>query len=196
MDNSIKGKVTGGRQRLCIHVTAYINNCPCSGCTGELTTFLNKSKQVYMYVRFFVTNLSNIRRRSCRSRQGDHIKKVEESDHKANSWGLWNLLLHGRCEIKAFTKDIWKKLLDLATVSKKCKKQLLVDYNNRMKDNDRSAKDEHEYIQKDLNHITTNDMVFQHFCFRLLQKNYAKKVILNLTLVRICKKRKKGCNLY
>lgn len=85
------------------------------------------------------------------------INKVEESDHKANSQGLKNLMLHDRCEIKAFTKDIWEKLLDLATVSKKCKKQLLEDYDNRMKGNDKSTKDEDEYIQKDLNHIRTNE---------------------------------------
>lgn len=66
-------------------------------------------------------------------------------------------MLHDRCEIKAFTKDIWEKLLDLATVSKKCKKQLLEDYDNRMKGNDKSTKDEDEYIQKDLNHIRTNE---------------------------------------
>lgn len=37
---------------------------------------------------------------------------------------------------------------------------------------------------------------FNIFVFDCCRKNYAKKVILNLTLVRICKKRKKGCNLY
>lgn len=73
-------------------------------------------------MRFFVINLYNICCRFCKFRQGDYIKKVEESDYKVNFWGLWNFLLYGCCEIKVFIKDIWKKLFDFVIVLKKCKK--------------------------------------------------------------------------
>lgn len=146
-------KETGGPKLLCIMI--YINNSPCSDCSKTLITFLEKHKQVSL--RFYVTNLYNIRRKSCKSSKEDHINKVKESDHKANSKGLKNLMEHKRCEIMAFTKDVWEKLLHSVAVSKRCKKQLLNNYDKKMKGNDRSRKDEDEYIKEDLEvfmHVT------------------------------------------
>lgn len=147
---SKKGKGTGGQKRLCI--TVYINNSPCSDCTNKLIAFLDKDKRIC--VKFYVTNLYNIRRKSCKKE--NHYEEVDEKIHDDNAQGLKNLMLPGRCEIKAFTKNVWEELLDLVTVSKKCKKQLLEDYDKRMKGNDRSRKDEDENIQEDLDHIETN----------------------------------------
>lgn len=150
MNNSKKGEGTGGQRRLCI--TVYINNSPCSDCTKKLIAFLNETKLVR--VKFYVTNLYNIRRKSCKKEP--HYDKVKEGIHDNNAQGLKDLMLHDRCEIKAFTNDVWKELLDLVTVSQKCKKQLLEDYDKRMKGNERSRKDEDEKIQEDLDHIETN----------------------------------------
>lgn len=149
VNNSKKGEGTGG-QELCI--TVYINNSPCSDCTKKLIAFLNETKLVR--VKFYVTNLYNIRRKSCKKEP--HYDKVKEGIHDNNAQGLKDLMLHDRCEIKAFTNDVWKELLDLVTVSQNCKKQLLEDYDKRMKGNERSRKDEDEKIQEDLDHIETN----------------------------------------
>lgn len=63
---------------------------------------------------------------------------------------------HERCEIRAFTKDVWVKLLDIVTVSDKCKNKLLNSYGNILNGNDRSRKIEDARIQKDLDHIRIN----------------------------------------
>lgn len=151
MNNSKKGEGTGGQRQLCI--TVYINNSPCSDCTKKLIAFLNENK--LFHVKFYVTNLYNIRRKSCETE--DHYKKVKEGIHDDNAQGLEDLMLHKRCEMKAFSKDVWEELLDLLTVSDEVKEQLLEDYDKRMKGNDRSRKDEDEYIQEDLDHIRTNE---------------------------------------
>lgn len=171
MSKSNKCKGTGGPKLLCIMI--YINNSPCSDCTKKLITFLEENKQVSL--RFYVTNLYNIRRKSCKSSNEDHINKVKESDHKANSKGLKNLMQHKRCKIMAFTKDVWKKLLHIVAVSKRCKKQLLNDYDKKTKGNDRSRKDEDEYIKDDLDRILTYEskvqciiMVFGILCLLLI----------------------------
>lgn len=150
MNNSKKGKGTGGQKRLCI--TVYINNSPCSDCTKKLIAFLKENKLVR--VKFYVTNLYNIRRKSCKKEH--HYDKVKKEIHDDNVQGLKDLMLHDRCEIKAFTEDVWEEFLDLVTVSKKCKKQLLKKYDKIMKGNDRSRNDEDENIKKDLDHIKTN----------------------------------------
>lgn len=98
----------------------------------------------------------NIRRESCR--REDHYALVSESKHKANYNGLRNLINHDRCEINAYTKDDWKELLDLVTVSKEVKEELLRDYEEKKKINDRSRKDEDERIKKDLEHIRTHEV--------------------------------------
>lgn len=134
-------------------ITVYINNSPCSDCTKKLIAFLNENK--LFHVKFYVTNLYNIRRKSCKTE--DHYEKVKEGIHYDNAQGLEDLILHKRCEMKAFSKDVWEEFLDLVTVSKKCKKQLLKDYDKIMNGNDRSRKDEDENIQEDLDHIRTNE---------------------------------------
>lgn len=149
---SKKGKGTGGQKRLCI--TVYINNSPCSDCTNELITFLDENEWVRL--KFYVTNLYNIHRKSCRSRKEFHLTKVDEDDHKKNSKGLKKLMKYERCEIRAFTKDVWEKLLDIVTVSKECRNELLNGYGNILNGNDRSRKIEDARIQKDLDHIRIN----------------------------------------
>lgn len=146
---SKNGKGTGGQKRLCI--TVYINNSPCSYCTKKLIAFLNENK--WVRVNFYVTNLYNIHRKSCRSREESHLTKVDKDDHKKNSKGLKKLMQHDSCEIMAFTKDVWKTLIDIVTVSSTCKTQLLNGYGNILNGNDRSRKMEDELIQEDLDHI-------------------------------------------
>lgn len=65
---------------------------------------------------------------------------------------------HDRCEINAYTKDDWKKLLDLVTVSKEVKEKLLRDYGEEKEINDRSRKVEDKRIKKDLEHIITHEL--------------------------------------
>lgn len=149
---SKKGKRTGGQKRLCI--TVYINNSPCSDCTDELITFLDKNEWVRL--KFYVTNLYNIHSKSCRSRKEIHLTKVDEDDHKKNSKGLKKLMQHERCEIRAFTKDVWERLLDIVTVSEECKNEIVNCYGNTLNGNDRSRKIEDARIQEDLDHIRIN----------------------------------------
>lgn len=61
-----------------------------------------------------------------------------------------------RCEIRAFTKDVWEKLLDIVTVSEECKNEIVNCYGNTLNGNDRSRKIEDARIQKDLDHIRIN----------------------------------------
>lgn len=91
-------------------------------------------------------------------RQKNHNDMVEETDHKANSHGLKNLMQHKPCEIMAFTKDVWEELLDIVTLSKKCENNLLNGYSDIyvLNGNDRSGKIEDVRIQEDLDHIRTN----------------------------------------
>lgn len=135
-------------------VTVYQNNSPCSNCTEKLINFLEENKGVSL--KLFVTSLYNIRRESCRSE--DHYALVSESKHNANYNGLRNLMNHDRCEINAYTKDDWKKLLDLVTVSKEVKEKLLRDYGEKKEINDRSREVEDTRIKNDLEHIITHEL--------------------------------------
>lgn len=99
----------------------------------------------------FVANLYNIRRESCKDEK--HYKLVNPDVHKANYKGLKKLMQHDRCEIMAFTKDVWEELLNFVTVSDECKKQLLREYCNEMDGNDRSREKEDRRIQEDLDNI-------------------------------------------
>lgn len=135
-------------------VTVYQNNSPCSNCTEKLINFLEENKGVSL--KLFVTSLYNIRRESCR--REDHYALVSESKHKANYNGLRNLMNHDRCEINAYTKDDWKKLLDLVTVSKEVKEKLLRDYGEKKEINDRSREVEDTRIKNDLEHIITHEL--------------------------------------
>lgn len=149
---SKKGEGTGGQKLLCI--TVYINNSPCSGCTNKLITFLDENE--WARLKFYVTNLYNIHRKSCRSRNESHLTKVDKDDHKKNSKGLKKLMQHERCEIRAFTKDVWEKLLDIVTVSEEFKNELLNGYGNILNGYDRSREIEDARIQEDLDHIRIN----------------------------------------
>lgn len=63
---------------------------------------------------------------------------------------------HERCVIRAFTKDIWKELLDSVNVSQAVRNQLLDAYGTITDGNDRSRDDEDRLIQKDLDHVRDN----------------------------------------
>lgn len=137
-----------------IHVTIYINNSPCSqsphNCAGELIDMLNNNENVHL--RLYVANLYNICRESCQEEY--HNERIGPENHKANYRGLRNLMQHDRCEIMAFTEDIWKQLFQMTTGSD----QLPDDYDNIEDGNERSRKDEDERIQTDLNHIRNNEL--------------------------------------
>lgn len=144
---------TDDLNKLCI--TVYMNNSPCShsnyNCTQKLITFLEENKRVHL--RLYVTNLYNIRRKSCE--QESHYNSVKEGIHTKNYNGLKKLMLYdNRCEVNAFTKDIWIELLDTVKVSKVVKDRLLDRYGNRT----RSREEEDSLIADDLNHIKQNEL--------------------------------------
>lgn len=149
LKEKIKAKKKGKR----LEITIYINNSPCSDskhkCTEKLINFLEKNKHVRL--KMFVANLYNIRRESCKDEK--HYKLVNPDVHKANYKGLKKLMQHDRCEIMAFTKDVWEELLNFVTVSDECKKQLLREYCNEMDGNDRSREEKDRRIQEDLDNI-------------------------------------------
>lgn len=137
-----------------IHVTMYINNSPCSqsphNCTGELINMLNNN--VKFHLRLYVASLYNIRRESCNEEY--HNERIGIEKHTANYRGLRNLMHHDRCEIMAFTEDIWKGLFKMTTGSD----QLPDNYDDIEDGNDRSRKDEDKRIRKDLKHIRRNSL--------------------------------------
>lgn len=137
-------------------ITVYINNSPCSDsgheCTKKLITFLDNNIRVRM--KLFVTNLYNIRRESCKNEK--HYNAVKDPVHESNYKGLRSIMQHKRCEIKAFTKDIWKELLEIVTVPNEVTEKLLVKYEKKTDQNDRSREVEDKHIQNDLNHIRDN----------------------------------------
>lgn len=155
LKEKIKAKKKGGGHEL-LKITIYINNSPCSDsehkCTKQLINFLKKNKHVSL--EMFVANMYNIRRKSCKDEK--HYALVDLDVHEANYKGLKKLMQHDRCEIMAFTKNVWEKLLNFVTVSEECKKQLLEEYGNKMVGNDRSREEEDRRIQKDLDHIRNN----------------------------------------
>lgn len=97
MNNSKQDEGTGGPEWLCI--TVYINNSPCSDCTDNLITFLNKNKRVR--VKFYVTNLYNIRRKSCKKE--NHFDKVKK--------GFTTITLRGWRILCCITDVIWRRSL-------------------------------------------------------------------------------------
>lgn len=135
-----------------IHVTIYINNSPCSQyphyCADELIDMLNNNVNVHL--RLYVANLYNIRRESCKEEYHYYFIRIE--NHTANHRGLRNLMHHERCEIMAFTEDIWKELFKMTTGSD----QLPDNYDNIKDGNDRSRGREDTLIQTDLDHIRDN----------------------------------------
>lgn len=135
-------------------ITIYINNSPCSQspheCTSKLIEYLDSNVNVHL--RLYVASLYNICRESCKEEY--HNEHITPTKHEANYRGLRNLMQHGRCEIMAFTEDIWKQLFEMTTGSD----QLPDDYDNMKDGNDRSRKDEDERIQTDLNHIRNNEL--------------------------------------
>lgn len=140
-----------------LEITIYINNSPCSdsdhNCTGKLITFLENNVRVRMIL--YITNLYNIRRKSCK--EEPHYYSVKEGVHTANYNGLKNLMQHDRCEIKAFTADDWEDLFKTVHVSEEVRGQLLDEYDNIMNDNDRSREDEDKRIMNDLEYIQNHD---------------------------------------
>lgn len=132
----------------------HINNSPCSQylheCTGELIKMLDNNVNVHL--KLYVASLYNIRRESCNEEY--HNERIGIEKHTANYRGLRNLMHHDRCEIMAFTEDIWKGLFKMTTGSD----QLPDNYDDIEDGNDRSRKDEDKRIRKDLKHIRRNSL--------------------------------------
>lgn len=133
-------------------ITIFINNSPCSqyphNCAGDLIDMLKNNVNVHL--RLYVASLYNIRRESCKEEY--HYKRIGIENHKANYRGLRNLMQHDRCEITAFTEDIWKGLFKRTTGSD----QLPDNYDNIKDGNDRSRGREDILVQTDLDHIRDN----------------------------------------
>lgn len=148
-----KDKKTKGPELL--NITVYINNTPCSDedhdCTGKLIRFLDRYRRIKLSL--YVTSLYNIRRETCRSRNESH--SVNRDVHRKNFDGLKNLMHHERCDIRAFTWEVWEHLFVIVNVSQTVRDQLEVRYDIR-NDNDRSRKEEDERIDSDLNYIDTH----------------------------------------
>lgn len=137
-----------------LKIIIYINNSPCAECANLLKKFLVDNQNIQMVL--YIAHLYNIQRRSCIRRKKarkneNHIKYISDAKHEENYLGLRNLMsLRGyRCRIEAFTKKIWKDLLNVTGISR----QIMKNYNRRKKQYDRSRKNEDRRIKKDLNGI-------------------------------------------
>lgn len=115
------------------HITVYLNNSPCSSithnCTNNLRNFLKDYEDVKL--KIYVTSLYNIRRKSCDKEKNKHNRFIDVEDHFANSTGLWNLMQHDRCEVKAYSKEIWEKLLKELKLSNSDEHDLLKTYTDK-----------------------------------------------------------------
>lgn len=137
------------------HIPVYLNNSPCSSithnCTNNLRNFLKDYEDVKL--KIYVTSLYNIRRKSCDKEKNKHNRFIDVEDHFANSTGLWNLMQHDRCEVKAYSKEIWEKLLKELKLSNSDEHDLLKTYTDKRNGNDRSREEEDKRIQEDLRSI-------------------------------------------
>lgn len=135
-------------------ITIYINNSPCSqlphNCTGELIKMLDNNVQASLML--YVANLYNIRRESCKNEY--HNDRINSKSHTDNYTGLRNLMLHKRCTIKAFNKEVWKELLKMTTKLD----EPLDDYAKINEGDERSRENEDKRIQTDLDHIRNNQL--------------------------------------
>lgn len=136
-------------------ITVYLNNSPCSSithnCTKNLRNFLKDYEDVKL--KIYVTSLYNIRRKSCDKDNNKHNHIIKDEDHFANSTGLWNLMQHERCEVKAYSKKVWEKLLKELKLSNSDEHDLLKTYTDIRNGNDRSREEEDKRIRKDLRSI-------------------------------------------
>lgn len=132
-----------------ITVTIYINNSPCSVCADALINILESNIQVRL--KLYVASLYYIRRRSCNEEY--HNETVPINEHKSNFNGLKKLMLQARCEIEAFTKDVWEELFNIMVLSPEVKTELVDGYGHVMDDNDRSRESEDNRIKEDLSYI-------------------------------------------
>lgn len=136
-------------------ITVYLNNSPCSSithnCTNNLRNFLKDYEDVKL--KIYVTSLYNIRRKSCDKDNNKHNHIIKDEDHFANSTGLWNLMQHERCEVKAYSKKVWEKLLKELKLSNSDEHDLLKTYTDIRNGNDRSREEEDKRIRKDLRSI-------------------------------------------
>lgn len=142
-----------------IYLNIFMNNSPCSSpghnCTDKLIAFLNKYERFRL--KLIVANLYNIRRKSCKDSDEDHIKsKRLDTTHTANYIGLRNLMQHERCDIDAFSKNIWERLVKKMDVIPEVKKDILDYYTIQKEGNDRSRENEDKLIKKDLEYIRRN----------------------------------------
>lgn len=138
-----------------LHITVYLSNSPCSSiehnCTYNLRKFLDDFRRVRL--KIYVTSLYNICRKSCDKDHNKHNHIIDVKVHFANSTGLWNLMQHDRCEVKAYSKEIWEKLLKELKLSNSDEHDLLKTYTDKRNGNDRSREEEDKRIQEDLRSI-------------------------------------------
>lgn len=132
-----------------ITVTIYINNSPCSVCADKLINILESN--VHVRLKLYVASLYYIMRRSCDEEY--HNEYVPSDQHKSNFNGLKKLMLQLRCEIKAFTKDVWEELFNIVALSPEVKTELVDGYGHVTDDNDRSRESEDNRIKEDLSYI-------------------------------------------
>ncbi|XP_052695989.1 uncharacterized protein LOC128174485 [Crassostrea angulata] len=137
-----------------LKIIIYINNSPCAKCASLLKQFLLDNQHIQMVL--YNAHLYNIQRISCKSRKAakkneKHVTKISNEDHVKNYNGLRDLMSLGghQCRIEAFTKKVWKDLLDVTGISR----QMMSNYNRRKRGCDRSRKNEDKRIKKDLNEI-------------------------------------------
>lgn len=143
-----------GISKVPLKIIIYINNSPCAKCANLLKQFLLDNQHIKMVL--YIAHLYNIQRRSCKSRKAakkieEHVNKISSEDHENNYYGLRDLMsLEGyKCTIEAFTKKVWKDLLDVTGISR----QMMNNYNRRKTGYDRSRQNEDKRIKKDLNKI-------------------------------------------
>lgn len=134
-----------------ITVTIFINNSPCSLCADKLIKMLESNVQVKL--KLYVASLYYIKRNSCNEEY--HNECVPPHKHKSNFNGLKKLMLQARCEIEAFTKDVWEELFNIMDLSPEVKTKLVDDYGHVTDDNDRSRESEDNRIKEDLFYIRT-----------------------------------------
>lgn len=134
-------------------ITIYINNSPCSSkghnCIRQLLKFLNENQNIILIL--YVTNLYNIRRRSCFDES--HYRWVSETDHEVNFLGLKNMMKHGQCVVSAFSYAAWSELLNIVSVSEEFKSKLLTGNNIKWCPNDRQRAKEDCLIRNELHFI-------------------------------------------
>lgn len=155
--NKLKKRQKSPQHSSNMDMTVYINNSPCSSvdhnCAMKLRNFLNENRHASL--KLYITHLFKILRVSCEKNCHHQI----DDDYYANTCGLWNLIHHKQCEVRAYDKAVWEELLKSGNFpfSRAVKRALLENYdvnlNNDYIKHNRSRKEEDQLIKKDLDAI-------------------------------------------